>query len=71
LGNKKKHFAIKSIPKQLIKDDLYILKRELQNIREVDHPHIIKFYEAFVDSKLIHMVFEDCTGGDLFDRIIK
>jgi calcium-dependent protein kinase len=38
---------------------------------EVDHPHIIKFYETYKDNKYYHIVMEFCDGGELFDRLIE
>ena len=61
-------FAIKSIPKELsAKRGFKTLQRELQIIRIVDHPNIIKLYEIFEDEKYVHIVTEMCYGGDLFD----
>ena len=37
----------------------------------VDHPHIVKFYEAFLDHKYVHLVMEYCNGGELFERLLK
>ena len=39
-------------------------------ISEVDHPHIVKYYETYDDKKYIYLVMEMCTGGELFSRII-
>ena len=35
-----------------------------------DHPNIIKLYETFEDKRNVYLVFEVCSGGELFDRII-
>ena len=37
----------------------------------MDHPHIIKLYEYFEDTKNVYLITELCTGGELFDRIIE
>ena len=47
------------------------LKREVEILRCVDHPCIIKLYDVCEDDLFIHLVTELCTGGELFDRIIQ
>lgn len=36
---------------------------------QIDHPNIIKLYEVYEDSRYIYLIMEECTGGELFDRI--
>jgi calcium-dependent protein kinase len=36
----------------------------------MDHPNIIKLYEVFEDNRYIYLIMEECTGGELFDKII-
>lgn len=62
-------FAIKSIKKCKVKN-IEVLKREIEILKEVDHPHIIKLVEVHEDIKYLHLITELCTGGELFDRII-
>ncbi|GMH66284.1 hypothetical protein TrST_g8833 [Triparma strigata] len=62
-------FAIKSIRKKKV-GKLDVLKREIDILKEVDHPNIIKLHEVYEDEKYLHLVTELCTGGELFDRII-
>jgi calcium-dependent protein kinase len=66
----KKLYAVKSIPKDKIVRELKLLRRELEMLRVVDHPNIIKFYETFEDERYVHIVMEECSGGDLFDHLI-
>lgn len=66
----KRLYAVKSIPKEKIVKELKLMKRELELLRLVDHPNIIKLYETFEDERYVHIVMEELTGGDLFDHLI-
>lgn len=48
-----------------------MLRRELEILKTLDHPNIVKFYEIFIDEKYIHFVMEHCQGGDLYTFIVK
>jgi serine/threonine protein kinase len=43
------------------------LVTEVNNLRKLRHPHIVRYYERIVDREqsLIHIVMEYCPGGDL------
>jgi calcium-dependent protein kinase len=43
-----------------------LFEQELGILLSVDHPYIVKFYEAFLDHKYVHLVMELCHGGELF-----
>jgi len=47
-----------------------MLFNEINILRELDHPNIIKMYEFFEDEKRYYIVTEICKGGELFDEII-
>lgn len=66
----KEFFAIKTIRKAKV-SRLEILKREIEILRKMDHPNIIRLVDVYEDDKYLHLVTELCTGGELFDRIIK
>ena len=36
-----------------------------------DHPNVIKLYEIYEDPRYIELLMEQCTGGSLFDKLIK
>ncbi|KAL3895706.1 MAG: hypothetical protein SGCHY_004538 [Lobulomycetales sp.] len=48
------------------------LVAEVNILRELDHPHIVKYYERFVDKPtgVIFILMEYCCGGDL-SHVIK
>ena len=48
-----------------------MLETEIGLLRTMDHPHIVKIYEAYQDKKRYFIVTELCIGGELFDQIIK
>mmetsp|Transcript_45608 Transcript_45608/g.52525 ORF Transcript_45608/g.52525 Transcript_45608/m.52525 type:complete len:475 (+) Transcript_45608:69-1493(+) len=62
--------AIKTIAKSKI-TKMERFKTEVSIMRQLDHPNVIKLYETFEDARHVHLVMEICTGGELFDRIIK
>ena len=44
---------------------------EMEILKTLDHPNILKLYEVFQDDKRYYLVTELCTGGELFDEITK
>mmetsp|Transcript_25377 Transcript_25377/g.22512 ORF Transcript_25377/g.22512 Transcript_25377/m.22512 type:complete len:313 (+) Transcript_25377:193-1131(+) len=54
-----------------MKKDVGMLESEINILKELDHPNIVRFYETYIDYKYIHIVMQHCTGGELFDRIVK
>lgn len=48
-----------------------LLETEINILKTMDHPNIVKLYEAYQDKKRYFIVTELCTGGELFDQIIK
>jgi len=68
LGHERR-VAIKSVSKAKVKGDIVLLKRELEVMRMIDHPNLIKYYSAFEDGKYLHIVMELCSGGDLLEKL--
>ena len=62
--------ACKELSKQKI-DDLEQFNLEISIMSKCDYPSIIKLYEIYEDERKIYLIMEKCTGGELFDRIIK
>lgn len=46
------------------------LRQEVQIMKMLDHPGIIKLHETFEDAKNIYLVMELADGGELFERIV-
>jgi len=42
---------------------------EINLMIQMDHPNVIKLYEVFEDKRYIYLIMEECSGGELFDRI--
>jgi len=51
--------------------DLEKLKNEVDIMRQMDHPNLIKMYDDMSDEVKIYLMMELCTGGELFDAIIE
>ena len=47
-----------------------MLFNEINNLKDLDHPNILKMYEFFEDTKRYYIVTDICRGGELFDEII-
>jgi calcium-dependent protein kinase len=59
--------------KQLAKGRIANLEKftlEINIMVQMDHPNIIKLYEVYEDNRYIYLIMEECSGGELFDRIL-
>lgn len=66
--NPARQVAVKRVlPTSLI--DTEKLKEEIEILRTLDHPNVLRLYESFEDGKTVYLVMELCTGGDLFERL--
>jgi len=68
----KRKYAVKIIDKKNLGESHAIsLKREIEIMQQVNHPHIIKLRQVFEnEKKYVYLVMELVTGGELFDRIV-
>lgn len=64
--------AVKIFRKDLAVSNLTIekLMEEIQILKILDHPNIIRLYEFFEDAKRFYIIMELCGGGELFDEIL-
>lgn len=62
-------YAVKSIQLSLVQQ-IYLdeLKNEIEVLRSLDHPNIVKAYEVYETRRNIFVVMEYCSGGDLYAR---
>ena len=66
-------YALKTISKHREvgeADDRYLRIRlhEVQLLRQLDHPNIVRVYELFEDDDAVYIIMEHCSGGTLASR---
>jgi serine/threonine protein kinase len=67
-----KIYAMKMIPmERLSKSKRDQLLVEVDIMRKLDHPNIIRIHEVFKTEFTLYIVLEFCTGGELFDDLEK
>ena len=62
--------ACKHLSKLSIKN-LDKFRREIEYMKKMDHPNIIKLFEVYESERSLYVVMEECKGGEIFDRIIE
>lgn len=67
----KSKYAVKVLSKQKMDaTEIKSMFNELDVLRGLDHPNIVKVFEYFEDDKRFYIVTEHIQGGELFDEII-
>jgi calcium-dependent protein kinase len=62
--------AVKILAKsQLNDEEILIIQNEIQILRSVDHPNILKLYEVFEDDETYQIVTDMMRGGSLADDL--
>ena len=62
-------YALKAIDLRVVNDDyLRELRNEIEVLKTLDHPNIVRAYESFQKKKNIYLIMEYLTGGDLHAR---
>eukprot|EP00439_Symbiodinium_sp_Y106_P075705 s658_g15.t1 len=60
--------AIKTISKEMMKEQTGSLKMEIEIMKMLDHPGVVMLFEIFEDDD-VHLSMELCSGGCLTDRV--
>ena len=64
--------AIKRIKKDHVNGaNLQSLLNDVDILKKLDHPNIIKVYEFYQDEAAYYVVTDLCTGGELFEKIVQ
>lgn len=70
----KEEFAMKIIMKEKLKaipSQMELLKREIMVMSKLDHPSIVKLYEAYDSPTATCLVLELASGGSVLERLLK
>uniref|UniRef100_A0A915DZD9 Protein kinase domain-containing protein n=1 Tax=Ditylenchus dipsaci TaxID=166011 RepID=A0A915DZD9_9BILA len=68
----KTEVAIKIVDKRrLDSENLAKIYREIQVLKHIKHPHIIKLYQVMESSNMLYLVTEFAKNGEIFDLISK
>ncbi|KAI1903860.1 hypothetical protein AGOR_G00031570 [Albula goreensis] len=63
--------AIKMVDKtQLDDENLKKIFREVQIMKMLRHPHIIRLYQVMETERMIYLVTEYASGGEIFDHLV-
>ena len=52
-----------------IKKRLLLFESEVNSLKQLDHPNVIRLYDYFIENNMVFMVLEYCPNGTLDDRI--
>ncbi|CAG9325570.1 unnamed protein product [Blepharisma stoltei] len=68
-----KNYAIKCIPKILLQSasSLNGLCNEIEIMRTLDHPGIVKLHKVFEGKNHVYLVLDYMEGGSMLDRLLK
>ena len=66
------NYAVKVLSKKkMTAEDEIQMHTEIEILKQVDHPNIVKLIDVFEDDKHLCLLMELMTGGELFDFIVE
>lgn len=66
----KKQYAVKIIAKEKMRpDELQSLRMEIEIMKKLQHPHIVKVEEIYETIESVFIVMEHLKGGDLYSHL--
>ena len=71
---KHKETGIQRAMKEIVKDNKTLVsdvENEIEILKKLDHPNIVKIYEFFEKGDRFYLITEYCHYGELFDEINK
>ena len=67
----KSKVAIKIVDKtQLNAENLDKIFREIRIMKRLVHPYIVRLYQVMETDKMLYMVTEYASGGEIFDHLV-
>lgn len=57
--------------KKLSDDDREALRSELEILKQIDHPNIVRLIDAYEDERHVCFVIELMSGGELFEKVLE
>lgn len=63
--------VMKKVKKNFNEEEENKMKNEINILKGLDHPNIIKVFEFYSTETNFYIISELCLGGELFDKIIK
>ena len=68
-------YAVKTIRRDVLQmragspSKRHSIDTEIDILKTLDHPNVIKLYEVYDDERAIYLVMELCSGGELYDYV--
>lgn len=67
----KSKVAVKIVDKtQLNQENLEKIFREIRIMKQLHHPHIVRLYQVMETDKMLYMVTEYASAGEIFDHLV-
>ena len=67
-----KRYAVKVLSKKkMSEEDKVAMQTEIDILKQIDHPNVVKLIDVFEDERHWCLVMELIEGGELFDQILE